>query len=198
MRTLWEHRRKLIVITAAVALLAATAGLWWAIEHSELAMGRKLAVIPSAAQDARLLTNDQGDLIYRVTWRDGRGEDLTPSRFAQLLEADHRSRPIYMRILNVSSTAGLFWIVVGLLAQAVFMARMLVQWMASEKQNRSVVPPLFWWLSLIGASMLIVYFIWRRDVIGVLGQSTGWVVYIRNIILIRRESLGTRELASNQ
>ncbi len=72
----------------------------------------------------------------------------------------------------------------GFLGQMLFTARMLVQWLASEKSKRSVVPPAFWWLSLIGASMLIAYFIWRKDVVGVLGQGFGWIIYIRNLALI--------------
>jgi lipid-A-disaccharide synthase-like uncharacterized protein len=64
---------------------------------------------------------------------------------------------------------------------------MLLQWLVSERTRRSVVPVGFWWLSLVGASMLLVYFIWRRDIVGVLGQCAGWVVYGRNLWLIHRE-----------
>jgi lipid-A-disaccharide synthase-like uncharacterized protein len=64
----------------------------------------------------------------------------------------------------------------GLLGQVLFTGRMLVQWLASEKQKRSVVPVAFWWMSLIGATMLLVYFTWRRDIVGVLGQATGWFI----------------------
>ncbi|HAI14296.1 MAG TPA: hypothetical protein DCM28_21505, partial [Phycisphaerales bacterium] len=72
------------------------------------------------------------------------------------------------------------WVAVGLLGQVLFTGRMIVQWIASEKSKRSVVPTAFWWMSLIGASMLITYFIWRKDVVGVLGQATGWFIYVRN------------------
>jgi lipid-A-disaccharide synthase-like uncharacterized protein len=63
---------------------------------------------------------------------------------------------------------------------------MLIQWFASEKSGRSVIPVAFWWMSLIGATMLLVYFIWRRDIVGILGQATGWGIYVRNLVLIRR------------
>jgi lipid-A-disaccharide synthase-like uncharacterized protein len=63
---------------------------------------------------------------------------------------------------------------------------MVVQWLVSEKQHQSIVPPSFWWMSLIGASMLITYFIWRKDIVGFLGQGTGWLIYLRNIWLIYR------------
>jgi lipid-A-disaccharide synthase-like uncharacterized protein len=64
---------------------------------------------------------------------------------------------------------------------------MLLQWLVSERSRRSVVPVGFWWLSLLGASMLLVYFVWRRDIVGVVGQSTGWIIYGRNLWLIYRE-----------
>jgi lipid-A-disaccharide synthase-like uncharacterized protein len=63
---------------------------------------------------------------------------------------------------------------------------MIVQWLVSERARRSVVPAAFWWMSLIGATMLLVYFLWRKDLVGVLGQGTGWLIYIRNLYLLYR------------
>ena len=74
----------------------------------------------------------------------------------------------------------------GFLGQALFAGRMLVQWLVSERQRRSVVPTVFWWMSLGGASMLLVYFVWRRDIVGVVGQTTGWIIYLRNLWFIHR------------
>jgi lipid-A-disaccharide synthase-like uncharacterized protein len=74
----------------------------------------------------------------------------------------------------------------GFLGQALFTGRMLVQWLTSERQRRSVVPVAFWWLSLAGASMLLGYFVWRKDIVGVLGQGTGWAIYVRNLWLLYR------------
>ena len=73
----------------------------------------------------------------------------------------------------------------GLLGQLLFTGRMLVQWLHSERVGRSEVPPIFWWMSLGGAAMLLTYFLWRMDIVGVLGQSLGFVIYLRNIMLIR-------------
>jgi len=56
----------------------------------------------------------------------------------------------------------------------------------SEKQRESVVPEAFWWLSLVGGVFLFVYFVWRQDIVGVLGQSSGVVIYARNLWLIRK------------
>lgn len=86
--------------------------------------------------------------------------------------------------LNVTGVAGFFWVGLGLLGQALFTGRMVVQWLASEKAKRSVIPTAFWWMSLGGATMLIIYFIWRVDIVGIVGQATGWFIYIRNLWFI--------------
>ena len=80
------------------------------------------------------------------------------------------------------------WLAFGFGAQALFMGRMLVQWLASEKAGASIVPTLFWWLSLIGGLMLLTYFLRRGDPVGVVGQLFGIVVYSRNLILLYRRS----------
>ncbi|NJL29586.1 MAG: lipid A biosynthesis protein [Thermoanaerobaculia bacterium] len=84
------------------------------------------------------------------------------------------------------------WLVFGFAAQALFMGRMLVQWIASEKAKSSVVPVAFWWLSVIGGLMLLAYFLRRGDPVGVLGQLFGVVVYARNLIFIHRGGAGLR------
>ncbi len=73
----------------------------------------------------------------------------------------------------------------GLVGQAVFLARWIVQWIASERKGESHVPELFWWCSLVGAAMLFTYFLVRREPVGLIGQSVGWTVYARNLYLIR-------------
>ncbi|HTW93584.1 MAG TPA: lipid-A-disaccharide synthase N-terminal domain-containing protein, partial [Tepidisphaeraceae bacterium] len=59
---------------------------------------------------------------------------------------------------------------------------------ASERQGKSVVPALFWWMSLVGSLLLLAYFLWRRDPIGLLGQAFGSFVYLKNILWILGES----------
>jgi len=72
----------------------------------------------------------------------------------------------------------------GLAAQAIFMSRMLVQWIASERAKRSVMPVAFWWLSIFGAVMLLIYGVLRQDIVIILAQSFGFIVYFRNLWLI--------------
>ncbi|MGI6496754.1 MAG: lipid-A-disaccharide synthase N-terminal domain-containing protein [Kiritimatiellia bacterium] len=74
--------------------------------------------------------------------------------------------------------------ILGLLGQACFFSRFLVQWVVSEKKKYSVVPTSFWYLSIIGSLLVLIYAVWRRDPIFVLGQSVGLFVYVRNLILI--------------
>lgn len=69
-----------------------------------------------------------------------------------------------------------------------FSARFLVQWLASERQGRSVVPVAFWWLSIAGGGLLLGYAVWRRDPVFILGQGFGLLVYLRNLMLISRQA----------
>ena len=79
-----------------------------------------------------------------------------------------------------------FWFAFGLLAQLVFTGRFMVQWIASEREGKSVVPVAFWVLSLIGGTMTLVYGLERRDAIIILGQVLANFIYLRNLVLIGR------------
>ncbi len=81
---------------------------------------------------------------------------------------------------------GKIWLIIGFLGQAAFSARFLVQWLISEYKKNSVIPVAFWWLSLIGSFLLLSYAISRRDPVFILGQSFGSIVYIRNLMLIKK------------
>ncbi|MEL6546650.1 MAG: lipid-A-disaccharide synthase N-terminal domain-containing protein, partial [Myxococcota bacterium] len=80
-----------------------------------------------------------------------------------------------------------YWLLFGFGAQALFTARMLVQWIASEKAKSSVVPTAFWVLSALGGLMLLTYFLRRGDPVGVTGQAFGLSIYARNLVFIRRQ-----------
>lgn len=78
------------------------------------------------------------------------------------------------------------WLGIGFLGQALFSAHFVIQWVASERMRRSVVPHAFWWFSLAGGVTLFAYASWRGDPVFVPGQRLGLFVYLRNLMLIRR------------
>ena len=79
------------------------------------------------------------------------------------------------------------WVVFGLFGQLLFSLRFLVQWIASEIKKQSVIPVSFWIFSLLGASVLLAYAIHKQDPVFILGQSAGYFIYTRNLVLIRRK-----------
>jgi lipid-A-disaccharide synthase-like uncharacterized protein len=79
------------------------------------------------------------------------------------------------------------WLALGFLGQAMFSCRFLAQWIASERRKVSVVPKLFWWFSVGGGVCLLSYAVHRGDIVFILGQAAGLVVYTRNLILLRRQ-----------
>ncbi|MEN8185288.1 MAG: lipid-A-disaccharide synthase N-terminal domain-containing protein [Myxococcota bacterium] len=79
------------------------------------------------------------------------------------------------------------WLGFGLLGQAAFFSRFLVQWLASERARESYVPMSFWYLSLVGSLMLLIYAIHRREPVFALGFLPNSIVYLRNLILLRRQ-----------
>lgn len=78
------------------------------------------------------------------------------------------------------------WQMIGYIGQAFFFSRFAVQWYVSERLKKSVIPLAFWYLSLIGTSILLTYAISQRDPVFTLGQAGGFFIYIRNLMLIDR------------
>lgn len=79
------------------------------------------------------------------------------------------------------------WLAIGLIGQGIFSARFIVQWLASEKKQKSVIPLAFWYLSLFGGITLLVYSVYKQDLVFILGQSIGVFIYIRNLFFVHRE-----------
>lgn len=128
--------------------------------------------------------------LYHFLSRSSNRDWLTLEQFdaevaRELTLAAHR--PWILRIANASQWGSLLWVSVGLVGQSLFMGRMLIQWIVSEKERRSHITPAFWWFSLLGGAMLFVYFVWRQDPIAIFGQSTGVVIYARNLRLIYKQ-----------
>lgn len=78
------------------------------------------------------------------------------------------------------------WIVIGFVGQSLFFMRFFIQWLASEKAGRSVIPHAFWYFSLAGGVILFAYALWRQDPVFILGQSTGMLIYARNLYFIHK------------
>jgi lipid-A-disaccharide synthase-like uncharacterized protein len=80
-----------------------------------------------------------------------------------------------------------WWVLLGFVAQAMFTARFLVQWIASERVGHSVIPLAFWIFSIGGGLLLLVYALYRRDPVFIAGQAFGVFVYLRNLYFVMRD-----------
>jgi len=78
------------------------------------------------------------------------------------------------------------WILFGFLGQFFFGGRFFVQWISSEIKKRSHVPVVFWYLSLLGGLFLFIYAIHIKDIVFIVGQGMGLLIYSRNLVLIKR------------
>lgn len=165
---------------------------------------------PQQRSETQLLLDTQDRIGSFKVERDGQGNlqvyvptpqgnlPQSPQAFFEALyhqQQEQKSSGFLFVVLNITSYWGLLWVSVGFIGQFLFTGRMIIQWLVSEREKKSIVPPTFWWFSLIGGAMLLVYFIWRKDIVGVIGQSTGVVVYARNLRLIHKQQ---RKLAKAQ
>jgi lipid-A-disaccharide synthase-like uncharacterized protein len=76
------------------------------------------------------------------------------------------------------------WKVIGWLGNAVFFSRFFVQWYATEKLKRVVIPTAFWWLSLAGSLLLLSYALFKqRDSVFIFAYAFTWIPYIRNLVI---------------
>ena len=76
------------------------------------------------------------------------------------------------------------WVILGFCAQALFTMRFVVQWIASERARKSVIPVAFWFFSIGGGVLLLIYALHRRDPVFIAGQAFGLVIYVRNLYFI--------------
>lgn len=79
-----------------------------------------------------------------------------------------------------------FWLGVGFFGQGLFFCRWVVQWVVSERNAKSIIPPAFWYMSLSGGLIVLCYAIYRKDPVFILGQGIAALVYFRNLVLIHR------------
>ncbi len=84
-------------------------------------------------------------------------------------------------------TSDVIWLAIGLAGQTLFMIRFVVQWIHSERHQKSVIPVSFWYLSLVGGLTVLAYGLHKAEPVIILGQLPGTFVYARNLMLIARE-----------
>lgn len=134
-----------------------------------------------------------GERSIRFLPRSGQaGPVVTESQLAAVMGPEATEQALALsgntlfRALNITSWVSLTWLTIGFVGQGLFFGRMLVQWIVSERLRQSHIPESFWWFSFLGGIMLFVYFAWRQDPVGVIGQTSGVVIYARNIRLIHK------------
>ena len=93
-------------------------------------------------------------------------------------------------------TVDRLWLILGLAGQAIFGGRFIVQWIASERRRESHVPIVFWYLSLLGGAITLAYAIHKKDPVFIIGQGSGLIVYVRNLMLIYRAQRNTETTTS--
>ncbi len=81
-------------------------------------------------------------------------------------------------------TVETFWLGIGFLSQALFAARFLIQWIASERRKISYIPKIFWYFSIAGSVGLLFYAGYRKDPVFFLGQSVALLIYLRNLTMV--------------
>jgi len=97
------------------------------------------------------------------------------------------SRAFGAYLTDVFVTRADWWLILGFAAQALFTARFLVQWIASERAGHSVIPLAFWIFSIGGGVLLLIYALYRRDAVFIAGQAFGLFVYLRNLYFVLRD-----------
>ncbi len=181
-------RKRVIAAIASAVILPVVA--WWGLYQLDLAPQPGQPLIPPFNLSDRLdrleISEKEGEAVVTFQ-REGADVVYDGEEFLREIKRRQHAKQGWgglFAVLDITSWTGLFWVTFGLIGQCLFAARMLVQWLASEKAKASVIPVEFWWLSLVGSTMIVIYFIWRVEIVGILGQATGWFVYVRNLWFI--------------
>jgi len=89
---------------------------------------------------------------------------------------------------SIASRPEQLMVIIGFAGQGLFAMRFIIQWLTSEKHARSVIPLAFWYFSIGGGTVLLLYALWRKDPVIICGQGLGLFIYLRNLYLIKRSS----------
>ena len=184
-----KRSRVLLIVILVAVLLGAGVGAYLVTRTIN-----RMPVEPllTGYQHAQLVQREGHVTIKAMPYDGGDAAFIDPQTYFDAVYQQHQQRSfgakLVMTLFNVSSLATVGWVVLGFVGQLLFAGRMLVQWIATERKRQSVIPTAFWWLALSGASMLLLYFIWRKDIIGIFGQGLGWMIYVRNLYFIYTHS----------
>jgi lipid-A-disaccharide synthase-like uncharacterized protein len=96
-------------------------------------------------------------------------------------------RKVVLAFARTASPGRFLWLLLGFAGQICFSLRFIIQWLASEKAGRSTVPRAFWYYSLFGGLMILAYAIYTRDPVFIMAYAFNAFIYVRNLVLIRRE-----------
>lgn len=195
-------------IAAMLALFVL--GIWVvyapAFRHT-LRQGAELAPfsIGAAKGDLEVATDASGVRSFRILYRDGTATPVLAEPELRRVLGDQgfdqavvSSGNVLFRIAKVTGWSGFAWVFLGFAGQMLFFGRMFVQWLVAEKEKRAVIPESFWWFSFFGGLLLFSYFAWRQDIVGVIGQTSGVVIYARNLRLIHKQRRRDQRTAVKQ
>lgn len=99
--------------------------------------------------------------------------------------------------MKLNSNLEILWLVIGFIGQLLFFMRFFVQWLVSERKQQSVIPLAFWYFSISGGIILLLYAIYRRDPVFGIGQAGGLLIYARNLYLIHKKRCPVQKHLTN-
>jgi len=118
------------------------------------------------------------------------GNYFLDGSYPREIAEDQKHVHLVLAFARPASPGRMLWLLLGFGGQIVFSARFLIQWLASEKAGRSVVPRAFWHLSLAGGLMILGYAAYTRDPVFIAGYAPNALIYVRNLVLLGREDAG--------
>jgi lipid-A-disaccharide synthase-like uncharacterized protein len=172
-----------------------------AVPALKLRLTRQPTAPKSPEEVVPIEPSDRLDWLYKILSRahgrtlghvviDTPGTCLLDCYYAQPAPEGGRQSAVVLAFVRPASPGRLLWLLLGFGGQIVFSMRFLIQWMASERAGRSVVPRAFWYLSLAGGLMILAYAAYTRDPVFIAGYAPSSLIYLRNLVLLRRERAG--------
>lgn len=95
--------------------------------------------------------------------------------------------PVFNGQNNPPQSISPLWHLIGVIGLILFSSRFWIQWWCAEKHKSSYLGPAFWWLSLLGGTLSLIYFVQIDDPVNILGPAVGMIPYIRNLMLIQKQ-----------